>query len=175
MIYALSGKRGSGKTTAATHLMKKHGFIRVSFAEELRRLAKTLMPFKDNDLIVPSKKEAKFADYYWSPREFLVHFGEFMRFHDESYWLNRGLALCIDPHRSYVFDDCRYKNEADAIRKLGGKIIRINRYEKNNPYGKNLDTPSETNLDDYKFDFEVLAVRNTSITELQAQIDLAVS
>lgn len=175
MIIGISGKRGVGKTTAALYGVKKHGFVRVSFAEELKTLAKLLFPFKENDLIVPAKKEGKFMEYDWSPREFLINLGEFCRYHDPEYWLKRGLGKCADASKTYVFDDVRYKNEADAIKAQGGKIIRVNRYEKANPYGKDLDIRSETELDDYKFDYVVEKAWNTSKEELYRQFDAFLS
>ena len=171
MILGISGKRGVGKTLGAMHLVKAHGFVRVSFAEELKILAKQIFPFKENDLVVPSKKESKFMDYDWTPREFMINLGEFCRFHDNEYWIKRGLSKCNKDDKHYVFDDVRYKNEANAIRERGGLVIRINRYEKQNPYGKDLDVPSETDLDDYKFDFVVDKMWNTSKEELYRQLD----
>lgn len=171
MLIGISGKRGVGKSLAAAYLAKHHRFIRVSFADDLRVAAKHLLPFTENDLSIPAKKEAKFKNYDFSPRDFMINLGEFMRFHDRSYWLNRGLAKCSDPKLNYVFDDVRYKNEADAIKSHGGRLVRIERYEKQNPYGKNLDTPSETDLDDYNFDFLVGAMWNNSQSELYRQMD----
>ena len=176
MIYGLSGKRGVGKTTAAMYLVKKYGFIKVSFAEDLRAMCKHFFPFTEGDLIMPGKKEAKFKEYDWTPRDFMIHLGEFARFHDQSFWLNRGISKCKDPKKTYVFDDVRYKNEADAIIQAGGKIIRIDRYEKNNPYGKNLDIPSETELDGYdKFHYTIHEMWNTSKEELYRQTEAAIA
>lgn len=170
MIIGISGKRGVGKTTAADYLVKEYHFEKVSFAEDLKSIAKTLIPFTEIDLSSIKRKEAKFKNYDWSPRDFLIHLGEFMRFHDTDYWLNRALSKCKDPLKGYVFDDVRYQNEADAIKRLGGKILRISRYEHKNPYGKNIDTPSETNMDSYTYDFHIQEMWNTSITELHRQL-----
>lgn len=167
-ILAISGKRGVGKTALANHLVKTCGFIKVSFAEELRRLCQTLMPFNLKDFTDPKKKEAPFGEYEWSPREFMIHFGEFMRFHDENYWIKKALETMTKPDAWYVFDDLRYKNEATILKSVGAKIIRINRYEAENPYGKNLNTPSETDLDDYKFEYLIEDCRNRDISMLQS-------
>ena len=171
MIVGISGKRGTGKSLAASH-MAKSGWKVVSFAGELKTMAKSMFPFSENDLSIPSKKESNWKGHDWSPREFMIHLGEFMRFHEPMYWLNRGIALCKDQAKNnYVFDDVRYKNEAEAIKKLGGVLLRIERYEKHNPYGKNLDTPSETDLDDFKFDYTVERMWNVRQEELFRQVD----
>jgi hypothetical protein len=138
-------------------------------------MAKLFFPFADNDLVIPAKKEGKFKEYDWTPRDFMIHLGEFARFHEPNYWLNRALEKCKDPNKTYVFDDVRYINEADAIKAKGGKIIRIERYEKLNPYGKNLDIQSETELDTYKYDAHIQAMWNTSKEELYRQLEAAIA
>ena len=171
-IIGLSGKRGTGKTSLAEYYSKHHGYEVVSFAKPLRQLAKTLFPLTDKDLGDPKLKEKPFRHYSWSPREFLINLGEFMRYHEPSYWLDMGLAQCKDKTGRYVFDDVRYVNEAEGLKALGAKIIRVNRFEKNNPYGKNLDTPSETSLDAYSFDFVVHDCVNVKLSDLYGQGDL---
>ncbi len=176
MIIGIAGKRGCGKTLAQSHVVKNHKFIPVSFAKPLKEHIKRLLPFTENDLTVPSKKEKPWQGHDWSPREFMIHFGEFMRFHEPNYWVSQGIASCVDNTKiNYVFDDVRYKNEADAIKELGGTILRIERYEKFNPYGKDLDTPSETNLDDYTFDYIVEKMWNVAKEDLFRQVDAFIS
>lgn len=165
-ILGISGKRGVGKTALANHLVKTCGFIKVSFADELRRLSQLLFPFNLKDFTDPKKKESKFGDYDWSPREFLIHFGEFIRFHDENYWIKKAIESMTKDNAWYVFDDLRYKNEAQILKSVGAKLIRVNRYPAENPYGKDLDTTSETNLDKYSFDYVIEASRNRDLTEL---------
>ena len=165
-ILGISGKRGVGKTALANYLARHRGFIVVSFAKPLRELAKSLFPFSEFDFVSPARKEKPFSGYPWSPREFLIHLGEFMRYHDEAYWVKKGVESCSDPEQRYVFDDVRYPNEAEAIKAVGGKILRINRYEKNNPYGKDLDIPSESSMDKYAFDYTIQDCANTTLSQL---------
>ncbi len=169
MIIGISGKRGVGKTTSAKYLVKKYGYIRIGFADDLKLMAKMLYPFTDRDFT--TDKEKKYKEFDWTPRDFLLHLGELMRYHDKDYWLNRLLAKCNDDTKNYCIDDLRFKNEAQALIIAGAKLIRIERYENKNPYGKDLDIPSEKDLDDYTFDYTVPKVRNTSMTELERQID----
>lgn len=172
MIVGISGKRGTGKTTAAQWMVKNHKFKQVSFAKDLKDIAKSLFPFTENDLTIPAKKEGLYKGHDWTPRDFLIHLGEFMRFHEPNYWLDRAMTNCKDQVKNnYVFDDVRYKNEAEAIKKLGGVILRIERYPKFNPYGKDLDTPSETEMDDFVFDFTVERMWNIELESLYRQVD----
>lgn len=170
-IIGISGRRGVGKSALAAYYHRHKGFDIVSFAGPLKAMAKSMMPFTEADLTNVKKKEAPFKEYSWTPREFLINLGEFMRYHEPNYWLNKGLAACSLSKGRYVFDDVRYVNEADAIREMGGKIIRVNRYEKSNPYGKNLDIASENNLDNYKFDFTIHDCVNTTLDSLHQEGD----
>lgn len=171
-ILGLSGKRGVGKTALALHLVDKFGFVRVSFAEDIRRICRMLFPtLTEADFSDPKKKEKPHEPYDWTPRDLMLHVGEFMRFHDKDYWLKIGLAKCKDPKKVYVFDDLRFINEADALRKVDGKIIRVNRFESQNPYGKNLDIESETQLDSYSFDLVIESCWNTSLKQLYGHQD----
>lgn len=175
MIIGLSGKRGTGKTTAADYLVKKYKAVKLSFADDLRALAKQIFPFSDLDFSSVGRKENPWKHYDWSPREFAIHLGEFCRYHDRNYWLDRAMAKAKDDKTLYVFDDTRFQNEAKAIKDKGGKIVRINRYEKHNPFGKNLDLPSETDLDKYEFDFVVHELHNVKLDGLYGQLDLFMS
>ncbi len=90
-------------------------------------------------------------------------------------------ALLVGPSvgiREYVpvledLDDVRFPNEVKYLKSLGGKIVRLERFEKLNIYGKNLDDPSETSLDGYDgFDHTIDACWNTDIPELHKRLDI---
>ena len=53
---------------------------------------------------------------------------------------------------NWIFTDCRFPNEAQAIKDRGGVIIRIDRPG----IGPVNDHPSETALDDWDFDYKIL-------------------
>lgn len=86
-----------------------------------------------------------------SVREFLQKLGtEGLRNNlHENVWVN-ALFSEFDPASSkWLITDVRFQNEADAIKKLGGIVVRIDR-------GMDTGThPSETSLDDYKFDYTI--------------------
>ena len=52
---------------------------------------------------------------------------------------------------NWVITDCRFPNEAKAVKDKGGLVIRIDRLG-NKPVN---DHPSETALDDYAFDYKI--------------------
>jgi hypothetical protein len=57
------------------------------------------------------------------------------------------IVNCVD-YPNWIITDTRFPNEAEAIKKAGGIVIRINRpgVQPINPH------PSETSLDDWEFD-----------------------
>jgi hypothetical protein len=173
MIIGLTGPRGSGKTTLAQYFYRHHGFNRVGFAEKLKEIAMNLFPLTIPDISDHKKKEQKFKDYDWTPREFMVNLGEFMRYHDKDYWLRQGLSQCKSETQRYVFDDVRFKNEYEAIRLTGGKVIRIMRYDKLNVYGPPLDIPSEHDLDGLEVDYTIQDCENTDLRSLYTAGDRA--
>jgi hypothetical protein len=168
MIIAFSGKRGVGKTVAAQYLSTNYGFKVVSFAGRLKELANLLFPFTPKDLY-GANKEKPFEPYSWTPREFLINFGNFMRYYDPNYWImiaTKGISGNI------AIDDLRYKNEARYLKDDGAKLIRISRFAKDNPYKGEINDPSETDLDDYKdFDYKINEVENISIYGLHTRLN----
>lgn len=54
MIIGLCGLAGSGKDTAADFLVKKSGYVKVAFADPLKRICKEVFQFSDEQLWGPS-------------------------------------------------------------------------------------------------------------------------
>lgn len=68
----------------------------------------------------------------------------------------------IDKYPNWIITDTRFPNEAEAIKSRGGIMIRVSRtqffreQDLNNPeYVAKHNHPSETSLDDYKFDYTI--------------------
>lgn len=56
MIIGLCGLAGSGKDTAADSLVLKHGFVKMAFADLMKRFCKEVFDFTDEQLWGPSAK-----------------------------------------------------------------------------------------------------------------------
>lgn len=167
MIIGLSGDKGTGKTLGAQYLEREYGFKRVSFATKLKDIAKLLFPFDTIHFSVAGK-EKPYKAFPWTPREFLVQLGLFMRYWDEDYWVK---ALKLSEKDKVVIDDVRFPNEVEYIRSLGGKLIRIDRYPKLNIYPRSEDA-SERSLDTYKdWDFVIPDCRNIKPLDLYNELD----
>ena len=169
MLIGISGKMGVGKTTSAQYLSKYYGFISKSFANPLRDKAKLLFPFTDDDLNVHNK-DKEFQQMGWTPREFLVKLGQFLRYYDSKYVISR---MEIYEGQKIVIDDVRYEDEVNYILNKKGILIRINRYDTENPHSKSelRYDRSDTELDNIKMDFTVESFDNVDISNLYQSLD----
>ena len=163
---AISGHKGVGKTTAAKYLASKHGFRIESFAGKLKSLSSKFYPFNDLHLN-GNLKEEKFEGHDWTPRDFMIKLGAFMRYWEPDYWIN---SINISKG-SVVIDDLRYLNEVEYLKSKGFKTIRINRFDKHNPYKSDLNDPSETQLDNYEFDYVIHDISNITLNDLYASLE----
>jgi hypothetical protein len=193
MIIAFCGQAGSGKDTAADFLVKNHGFVKVAFADVLKRVCREIFDFSDEQLWGSSaernkpdtryarfalnpmtatrevhgeqvgeyrdtEKGREFVPQYLTPRHALQQLGtEYGRECYPNIWVEYALRVADkllhksgvlrSVHYSYtqqdglrvtnvpvgpkpagvVISDVRFKNEIDAIRAAGGKIIRLKR------------------------------------------------
>ena len=171
MIIALSGKLGSGKTTIAKRLVSEHGFRKISFAGPLKEACRAIFGFTDEQLYGSLKKE---IDPFWglSPGRVLQLVGtELFRVHfDSEVWVKSLIrTVQLEQNIAWVVDDMRFPNELEAIKKLGGVLIRVERPEAVLD-ARDLAHPSETSLDNYK-DWSFVISNDGSMEELIDQVD----
>lgn len=132
-IIGLTGYAQAGKSTVAQHLVDTHGFTRVSFAAPLKKMLRTLNPIlgitdneggKEYGLVRLGElfmlgwteqdiKESEYADEY---RALAQRIGtDCVRAEQEDFWIRAAERQMPDPLADYVFDDCRFPNEAKFI------------------------------------------------------------
>lgn len=160
MIIGLSGYAQVGKDTVANHLVEKHGFVKVSFADPIREALYKLDPkIRVEEMVGVSLANA--VDHMgWESvkqmsedaREMLQRLGTEVgrEMFGEDFWVNQGL-LRAKEHANVVFADTRFENEANAIRKNGGQVWRISKAD----HGPVNNHPSETALDNYNFNWTI--------------------
>jgi dephospho-CoA kinase len=140
MIIGICGLIGAGKDTAADYLVNFHGFRRDSFAATLKDAVAAVFGW-NRDLLEGRTKGAREwreqVDPWWSqrlgmeitPRWILQNWGtEVCRngFHKDI-WIASLENKLRQTKDNVVISDCRFFNEVDAIRNLGGRIVWIQR------------------------------------------------
>lgn len=171
-VYAISGKRGSGKSMLARYLAELGGC-------EIRSLADTLKSrcMKDFGLtreqVYGKEKEVptQFIRTDGNPltsRDIMIRMGIFYRSIDKDFWLKE----CFhrpDNGQNVVIDDIRFLNEIEWLRRnFQTKFIRIERLPELNVFKAALDDLSETELDTYSaWDYHLLAPFNKVPSDLE--------
>lgn len=172
MIIGLSGYGQSGKDTAAQFLVEDYGFKKVAWADALRQCLIILNP----------RVQYKEGGEYHDLADALVWYGyeklkaSSPQFRDllqrmgtdvgrnvlgENVWVDATLRrIASEPKQEHwVIADTRFPNELEAIKKTGGKVIRISR-----PLTPPVNNhPSETALDSYSHAFSWLVVNDGSL------------
>jgi hypothetical protein len=155
MIIGLSGYAQSGKDSTAELLCLNYGYTRLAFADPMREALLTINPQLDSITRVSDLVD----DYGWNlakknpeVRRLLqvlgTDFGRKML--GDDVWINIALSG-IKSEDKIVVSDVRFPNEAEAIKKLGGTVWRINRH---NHTAVNNHT-SERAMDNYMFNYVI--------------------
>lgn len=135
VIVALTGKAGSGKSTAAEGLARDHGFVRVRFADPLKNMLRSL--YRDAGLDEAEIERRIEGDLKEVPCEVLcgrtprqamqwlgTEWGRNMVAPD--FW-TRLWTRRAKRHARVVVEDCRFENEAQTVRRARGLIVRVER------------------------------------------------
>ena len=155
MIIGLSGYAQSGKDSTAELLCLKYGYKRLAFADPMRQALLTINPQLDSITRVSDLVE----DYGWDltkrnpeVRRLLQVLGtDFARkMLGDDVWINIALSG-IKSEDKIVISDVRFPNEAEAIKKLGGTVWRINRHNHTAVNGHT----SERAMDNYMFNYVI--------------------
>ena len=124
MIIGLTGKAGSGKDTAAAQFVK-NGFEHYWFSKPMKDACKIIFGWTDAH-VYGELKEIVDPRFGVSPRIALQTLGtEWGRdCINKDLWVNIAKIKMENTH-SIVISDCRYNNEAETIRSMGGVILNI--------------------------------------------------
>lgn len=134
LIVALGHKKQVGKSLAAS-LLKEHYADKkvevVSFAGLLYDTCHKLFGvygFQNKDYydIFNKEKETVLPRLGKSPRQILIEIGCFMRKIKNDIWIDNAIKD-HDKDTIIIIPDCRFPNEAEAIKAYGGLLIKIDR------------------------------------------------
>ncbi len=127
-LIAFTGLAGSGKSTAAQHLVKNHGFQRIRFAGPLKDMMRAL-GLTEAEIEGDRKETPCELLGGKTPRYAMQTIGtEWGRdLICQDLWIRAfNAALAKVPEGvPVVVDDCRFPNEADAIVAVGGVLVRV--------------------------------------------------
>lgn len=177
IVLAISGKIGSGKTTLEGLLREHFGNDHVesyAFADGLKESYCAIFAAARDDVYTIEGKTRLVPELGCTVGKFLQDYGNHGRQFNEKLWMFRiGRAIAQDKPRVAIITDCRFPNEAQYIKSIGGKVIRLERPADLIPVecaqGRDPMHTSETALDYYK-DFDALFVNDSSKAELRDQV-----
>ena len=175
VIIGIAGHIGSGKDTAAGYLLRAHGFTRVGFSDVLkdevaRKLRRTLAAYLVERGVGPDMNAA-IRDVLWTnrtpvTRALLQEFGtEVRRADDPNYWVDRWEEKVTRLMTGgVVAPDCRFRNEAQRVRDLGGYLLRIER-----PGHAGDSHASEHGLDGWT-DWDAVIQNSGTVADLESMV-----
>lgn len=127
-VVAISGAAGSGKSTVSSYLSTK-GYTLVKFAGPLKSMCRAV-GLTDEHIEGSLKQEPCVLLQGKTPRQFMQWLGtEFGRdLIGPSFWTDLWKANAekiLAAGGRVVVDDCRFENEAQTVRSIGGVIVRL--------------------------------------------------
>jgi hypothetical protein len=172
MIIGFAFSARAGKDTSADYLVNTYSFLKDSFAYSLKEgIGKGVFGFTDEQLELTKE----IPDDFWgmSPRQALQLAGTEggRNIFGQDLWV-KTLQRRVQQHptRNYAISDIRFKNEAEAIKAMGGIVIKINR----TGAGTASKHSSETELENYT-NWDAELDNNGDFNHLYAQLDQIVS
>lgn len=175
-LIGISGKSGTGKSTAADYLVKRHGYTELAFADRLKQVARMMFGFTWQQLYGSGRNYPCHIENL-TPRQCLQKLGDFGRRLWPDIWVwhvTQEIRQLQKRGMPVVVSDVRYPNEARELRGMGAVLIRLE-------WPRNLFSchdfshhESEIALDDWdRWDY--LFINSGSLTDLQRFIDSIVA
>jgi Fe-S cluster assembly ATPase SufC len=162
MIIALTGYKGSGKSTAAKFINEEFGFERVNFKDALIREMK--VDLKDTLEALSQCHSMTLEQLFETKplvmRQLMQNYGtEIVRNKlGKDYWVNQySKTLANMEGKNIVTDDVRFQNEYDAVKLLGGIIVRVVQ----DGISGGGSHQSESEQDSFEADFTIVAQKGS--------------
>jgi hypothetical protein len=128
-VVAFTGPAGAGKSTATRHLVERRGYKLVKFAAPLKDMMRAI-GLTEEEIEGGLKEQPSSTLLGKTPRHAMQTLGtEWGRgCIGEDLWISlwrRRVEAVLASGDKVVVDDCRFPNEAAAIRKFGGNIYLL--------------------------------------------------
>lgn len=170
VLVGIVGQARTGKDTFAEFLAealfdKLHKkFILMAYAHEIKlRIQRDFdlsyeQLWGDKKEVIDERYERKIPyseQTYWTPREILQEYGEFLKTIDNSFWVSHLFRVIEEKEfENIIVTDVRFPVEATAVSDRGGFLVKINRSNKEEVHGANHS--SEMSMEGYdNIDFHV--------------------
>ena len=174
ILLGLSGKSGSGKSSAAAYLEREHGFIPLAFADILKEAAQGILYFSAEQL-EGSLKEIPDSRFGKSPRWCLQHLGSACREIWPEVWIwpvcRQIIQLQDWGEKRLLVSDVRLGNEAKALKRLGAVLWRLERPGIAGAEGGIPGYASETELD-FSGGWDLVIANDGSLERLYMALDI---
>ncbi len=134
-ILAFTGRKGHGKDSAAAPILElrhpktcKSIWAHVNFADTVKDVCAVVFDMDFQELFDPAVKELKMDKYpFESPRSIMQKVGtDLFRNQWADVWV-KVWEREAKKHNYVVVTDLRFKNEYDAVKRLWGTVVRIER------------------------------------------------
>lgn len=187
-ILSLTGNMGVGKDTMADYVVEKYGFVKVSMADPFKRIAKDVYEFSDEQLWGPSEERNRDDMRYPRadgtfltarivtqllgnelsrlayPETWIVYLKRVLEKIQQGYFYSeKEGAYTIEGKKSaykgIVVSSCRFKNEIESVKEMGGISVRLTRPSLSNEVflhagvGNHITETEQLSLPDEFFDY----------------------
>lgn len=172
-IIAFAGRKQSGKTTSAKFVQDLHYDVSVrdceiyNFADPLKSLCIDILGLKHNQCYGFDNEKNELVDCYWdnkqlTAREVLQLVGtDMFRKMQHNVWSETTIRKIKKAGVDLaIIADCRFPNEVDTIKKVGGIVIKLNR----NPYNSSHTSETSLDIDNYDQSIFDLVIDNDNKT-----------
>jgi hypothetical protein len=174
-IIGFHGIAGAGKDTAALAIKELEPSTDVfAFAGPLKEACKILFNFSHDQLHHPVIKEEMDERWEKSPRQILQWLGtDILRenINQDFFVMNMKQRIDSSEAEYIIISDVRFDNEAEFIRSLGGKVIKIER--NNGKTTKHSEHVTEKGISTNLID--AVIENNASIQEFKTNVMLSIS
>jgi len=176
-LIGIAGKKQHGKDTAGNYLCRKHGYVRIAFADAIKEMMRHSFGFTEEQLNGSQKEE---IDPFWkvSPRQVLQFVGtemfrntmpQLIPHVESNFWVIVAKKKMMDewaknPDAKFVITDVRFENELDFIHEMGGISLTVFRTQ----LASTEDTHSSETAD-LKTQYTI--VNDGSLDALYAQVE----
>lgn len=133
-VIAMSGPMGCGKTALVEMLMQMYpGYQIINFADTLREVVQLVYDIPTDYQKLGTAKAAKFVQFDGKTLRHVLQFlgTEAFRYINPLTWVDN-FERKVDKAKllsaqGVMVEDCRFKNERERVRKLGGVIVYVYR------------------------------------------------